>query len=144
MKPRNIPAPTQRNWNDDAPLFILLRSTIGRGILLTLYFAFNVYIAIVPLIGPYVSANDTPQEVKGWYYITTIGAIVFAAVIYYYSAFGFAIDRDGRPSHPKRTILRLAGVYPMIQQSDVHEPHYGWRRKVGIIFPETTVVSETT
>lgn len=142
MKPRNIPAPTQRKWNNGAPVFILLRSSFGRGVLLTLYFGFNVFIAIVPLRGPYVSASDTPKEIKGWYYITIVGAIVSAAVIYYWSAFGFAIDQDGEPSHPKRTILRLAGVYPKIQQSDVHEPHYGWRRKVEIIYPENAVVSK--
>lgn len=152
MKPRDIPAPTQRNWNNDAPIprnrnndalsFILRRPNLGRGFLLALYFALNVYIAIVPFRELFVSASDTPKEVKGWHYITIIGAIVLAAVIYYCSAFGFAIDQDGEPSHPKRTILRLAGVYPKIQQFDVHEPHYGWRRKVEIIFPETTVVSE--
>ena len=121
-------------------MFILLRSTAGKAFFLTLYFAFNLYIIIVPLIGPYVTASNTPEEVKGWDYIAIVGAIVLASIMYYYSAFGFAIDNEGNPKFPKRTILRLARVYPMIQESDIHEPHYGWRRKVEILFPEGAVV----
>jgi hypothetical protein len=137
---RTIPPPTQRRWNE-APVFILLRSTLGKAFFVVLYFAFNAYIIIVPLIGPYVTANNTPEEVKGWDYIAIVGAIVLTGIIYYYSVFGFAIDNEGEPRFPQRTILRLAGVYPMIQESDVHEPHYGWRRKVEILFPDGAVVS---
>jgi hypothetical protein len=108
------------------------------------YFSFSTFIAIMPLIGPYLSASNTPQQVKGWYYITIVGAIVVAAVIYYYSAFGFAIDHNGQSRHQRRTILRLAGVYPEIHQLDVHEPRYGWRRKVEIIFPVNVIVSDVS
>jgi hypothetical protein len=135
-----IPPPTQRKWSE-APVFILLRSKAGKAFFLVLYFAFNAYIIVVPLIGPYVTASNTAEEVKGWDYIAIVGAIVLAGIVYYYSAFGFAIGNEGQPIFPERTILRLAGVHPMIRESNVHEPRYGWRRKVEILFPEGAVVS---
>ncbi|KAH8812191.1 amino acid permease-domain-containing protein [Xylogone sp. PMI_703] len=137
---RSIPAPTQRRWSNSTE-FILFRTWTGKIIFAGLYFAFNAYVIVVPLIGPYITASDTPEEVKGWYYIVIVIVIAMAATVYYYGVLGLAINKYGESASPKRTFLHLAGVYPSIQESEQHEPHYGWRRKLVIHFPSDAVVS---
>lgn len=136
LRPRTIPQPTQRNWNHDQEFWIV-RSIIGKVFITILYFAFNTYIIIVPLIPPYVNGNGTKQEVKGWIYITVIATVMVAATTYYYSVFGLTTNPEGELEYGrrKRTLLNLARAYPVLHQDSIHEPTYGVRRWVEVVIP---------
>jgi hypothetical protein len=96
------------------------------------YFGFNAYIVIVPLIPPYINGNGTKQEVKGWVYIVVVIIVISVAVVYYYAVFGLTTDAQGG-LHKERTVLRLTNSYPILLQEPEHDPNYGVRRKVEIV-----------
>jgi hypothetical protein len=140
FKPRSIPLPTQRRWNetkrgDPIKKSRLLRSGFGIYFFASAYFAFNVYITIIPILPPYQNASGQPLEIQGWYYIVTIGSVIVLAIVYYFATIGL-VDRN----HPDRSILCLADVRPEIHQESKHHPRYGFRKKVQVIIrPESRV-----
>ncbi|KAE9377482.1 hypothetical protein N431DRAFT_461088 [Stipitochalara longipes BDJ] len=133
MKARQIPLPTVRTWSQPG-VSVLVRSRFGKGFFTFIYLGFNIYIVVVPLIGPYQDANGKNLEVKGWYYIVVMGCIVAAAMLYYFLAFGYGqqFDITRNIVYPKRTIVRAANALPLLHEDSVHDPQYGVRRWVEI------------
>jgi hypothetical protein len=138
MKARTIPLPTVRAWSPPG-VSVLVRSRFGKGFFSFVYFGFNMYIVVVPLIGPYQNANQTNLEVKGWYYILAVGCVFMAAIIYYYLAFGYRqrFDTERNIVYPSRTIVRAARASPLLHENPVHDPQYGVRRWVEIAYVDS-------
>jgi hypothetical protein len=140
FKPRSIPSPTLRKWNETKSGNLidksrLLRSGFGVYFFASAYFAFNVYITVITILPPYQNASGQPLEVQGWYYIVAIGSVIISAIVYYFATIGL-VDRD----HPDRSILYLADVRPEIHQEPIHHPKFGFRKKVQVIVrPESRV-----
>jgi hypothetical protein len=133
MKARQIPLPTMRAWSQPRES-VFLRSRVAKAFFTVVYFGFNIYIIVVPLIGPYRDANGTKLEVKGWYYILIVGCFFTAAIVYYYLAFGYRqrFDANRNIVYPKRTIVEVARACPLLHEEQLHDPQYGVRRWVEI------------
>jgi hypothetical protein len=133
MKARTIPPPTIRAWSQPG-VSVLVRSRFAKGFFSFVYFGFNVYIVVVPLIGPYQDANHKDLEVKGWYYVLVVGCIFVAAIVYYYLAFGYrqSFNAGNNIMSPKRSIVSAARGSPLLHENAVHDPQYGVRRWVEI------------
>jgi hypothetical protein len=115
---------------------VLVRSRFAKAFFSFVYFGFNVYIVVVPLIGPYQNANGTRLEIKGWYYIVAVGCIFAAAIVYYYLAFGYRQRLDANNNiYPRRSVVQAArGALPLLHEDRVHDPQYGVRRWVEIAY----------
>jgi hypothetical protein len=138
LKARQIPLPTVRKWSQEGVSFFL-RSRAAKAFFTMVYLGFNIYIVVVPLIGPYRNANKDSLEVRGWVYIVIVGSIFTAAVIYYYMAFGYkqTFDANLNTVKPTRTIARWANACPLLCEEPIHDQQYGVRRKVEMVYEKT-------